>query len=1057
MRFGTLGAPEVWDAAGAPVRIPEARVRALLVALLLREGRPVPPDRLVDELWGDRAPADPRRVLRSKISLLRGVLDRAEPGGRDRLTHGPGGYRLAVEDGEVDAHRFRALLERARRTRDAAGRAALCTRALELWRGPAFAGFADGFAGPAAARLEEERLTVLELRAEARLELGEHRSLAEELGELVHRHPLRERLQAAWLRALYGAGRQAEALRSYEASRRRLAEELGTDPGPELSAAYQEILRQPVPAARTVTNLPALVDVLVGREEEVAAVRNLLAADGPERLVTLTGPGGVGKTRLAIEAAGREAADATAQAFPDGVWLVELAPLPPSAGGTPRVVETVADVLGVRDADAGGDALAGRVAEALRESRCLLVLDNCEHVLAEVGGLAARLLRAAPALRLLVTSREPLGIAGERVVEVPPLAVPPAGAEAGAASFGAVELFAARAAASAPGFVLDERTAPFAAAICRRLDGLPLALELAARRVRALGVEGLAARLDDRFRLLGGGGAGRPDRHRTLRAAIDWSWDLLTEREQEVLRRLVVHADGCTLEAAEATGGDVLDPLARLVDRSLVGTVDGPSGTRYRLLECIAAYARERLEEAGETETARERHMRYYADLAERADAGLRGSGQRDWLGRLGHEHANFHAAFDTAVDHRDADTALRLAVFLFWYRWLRGRHREAHRMLVRALDLAGGSRRLRARAGAFRAYLEMVARESAEPLTRVKQVLAAFDGAGDEEGRTFAQWLFGPALVECGELDAAETQLGLALSAFRARGDRWGIAAALGNRAYLAYIRGGLPRFETDGEEALRTFTELGDDWGRLEAMAVLWRHADTLGDHAQAALIASDALELAERLGIWLNISFWTCCLGRAALVRGDLAEAARRYRRALKISTAHGEAYGARLAELGLGMALRRAGSTEQAVRHLRTWLGADPGDHRSVDVVLAFAELGFLAEQRGGIGQALREHRRALAAARATGAPGPLALALAGLAGAYGENDPRRAARLLGAADGLLASAGAALPLHRADIERARARARAGAGEESFGAAYDRGRALSPEEVIAEEAR
>ncbi|MFD0901868.1 ATP-binding protein, partial [Actinomadura sediminis] len=960
MRFGTLGTPEVWDASGTPVRVPEARVRALLVALLLREGRPVPADRLVDELWGDRAPAEPRRVLRSKLSLLRGVLDRAEPDGRARLAHGPGGYRLAVADGEVDADRFRALLERARRTRDAAGRAALCDEALALWRGPAFAGFAEGFAAPAAARLEEERLTVLELRAEARLELGEHRLLAAELGELVRRHPLRERLQAAWLRALYGSGRQTEALRSYERLRRRLAEELGADPGPELAAAYRQILRQPGPAAETVTNLPAIVDVLVGRDREVAAVRELLVADGPGRLVTLTGPGGVGKTRLALEAAG-----GVVEAFPDGVWLVELAPLPPSGGGTSGVAAAVADVLGVRDADAGEGTPAGRVAAALQGSRCLLVLDNCEHVLAETGALAVRLLRGAAGLRMLVTGREPLGVAGERVVEVPPLAVPPAGGGADAASFGAVELFAARAAASAPGFALDERTAPRVAAICRRLDGLPLALELAARRVRALGVDGIAARLDDRFRLLGGAGGDRPDRHRTLRAAIDWSWHLLDDREREVLRGLVVHADGCTLEAAEATGGDVLEPLARLVDRSLVGSVDTPEGKRYRLLESVAAYARERLEEAGEREAAEERHMRYHAGLAADADAGLRGPGQRAWMRRLGREHANLHAASSTAVRRGDAGTALRLAVHLFWYRWLRGRHREAHRMLASALELDGGPRRLRARAGAFLAYLDLVAREADAPLVRVEQALAAFDGADDEEGRTFVQWLFGPALVECGELAAAETQTGLALSAFRSRGDRWGIAAALANRAYLAYIRGGLPRFETDGAEALRAFTELGDDWGRLEAMAVLWRHADTVGDHAEAERIAAEALELAEGVGIRLNTSFWTCCLGRAALVRGDTAGAVERFRRALEISTAHGEAYGARLAELGLGMALRRAGDPGRAAPHLRTWLGADPGDHRSVDVVLAFAELGFLAGQRGDDGTALREHRRALA--------------------------------------------------------------------------------------------
>ncbi|MGV9771001.1 BTAD domain-containing putative transcriptional regulator, partial [Streptosporangium sp. NPDC003464] len=511
MRFGVLGPLLVETTGGEPVTVPETKVRALLADLLIHGGRPVSADRLAEDLWGHELPANPAAALQNKVWHLRRALESAEPGGRDLVVSGPAGYLLrAVPD---DVGRFTALTGQARDHDDPHTRVRLLADALGLWRGPAYADFGDEeFVRAAVQRLEESRLAALEEQAEARLALGEHGMLIGELGDLVARHPLRERLRAAHLLALCRAGRQADALAGYTEFRSRLAEELGLDPGPELAALHQAILRQDPsltstparPAPRT--NLPAPLTELIGRDGAVISVRTLLEGN---RLVTLTGPGGVGKTRLAIAAAHQAAA-----AYPDGVWLAELA-----AGGDPA--ESLMTVLGIRE-EGPASPPAERLAEALGAKRLLLVLDNCEHVIDAAAALSERLLRGAPGLRILATSQEPLDIQGETLWSVPPLALPVSGWRSDA-----VDLFVARAAAAAPGSTFGDDDAEAVALICRRLDGIPLALELAAARVRALGVHELLARLDDRFRLLTSGRRGAPARQRTLRAMIDWSPALL--------------------------------------------------------------------------------------------------------------------------------------------------------------------------------------------------------------------------------------------------------------------------------------------------------------------------------------------------------------------------------------------------------------------------------------------------------------------------------------------------------------------------------------------------
>ncbi|MDT0329525.1 BTAD domain-containing putative transcriptional regulator [Nocardiopsis lambiniae] len=1061
MRFGILGPLEVWGD-GEPVRVPEAKVRVLLAALLLDEGRPVTADTLIDDLWGEHLPAHPTRVLRAKLSQLRGVLDKAEPGARDRVLRTPGGYRLRVEPDEVDSTRFRALVERARGTDDRRAAAVALNDGLALWRGDALAGLTDTpRIARAALRLDEERLSAFEELALARLDLGEHHLWVEELGELVDLHPLRERLCAAYMRALYRSGRQAEALGVFDRLRHRLKEELGASPGPETAELHARILRQdttldpadpgPLRAVlRPRTNLPAPVDDTIGREADVERIRALMER---ARLITLTGAGGVGKTRLSLEvAAGLD------DRHPDGLWFVELGTVPPEQGEDPgaaaRVAEAVVAVTGARD-----------LVQALSATRTLLILDNCEHVVESVAALARELLRAAPHLRLLVTSREPLGIDGEHLYEVRPLGFPGPADPADARSYPAVRLFASRASAGAPGFTLGEDTASTVASICRRLDGLPLALELAANRVRALGVRRLADGLDDRFRLLAVGSRGAPGRQRTLRAVIDWSWELLGEPERTVLRRLSVHAEGCTPEGAEAVvGGDGIDPdevveiLARLVERSLAIAVEGPDGIRYRLLETIAAYAREHLEAAGEADTVRLRHLRHLASLAATADPLLRDRRQHLWLRRLDEENADLRAAEDTAARAGDADTSLRLALDLVWYRYLRGRPGEAHRSLSRALDLPGGTPALRAVAGAWRVGMALMVNEPEDPVALVRAALA--DRADQVPEREWArvEWFLGTALLDFGELQVSGDLVERSLAVFRREDDRWGTAAALCTRAWLLKARGRMAGFEADGRLSLELFGEIGDRWGRLQAMPALGSRAEIDGDYPEAARLHREGLRLAEDLGLWSEVSYRLSELGRNALLRGEHRQAEDFHERARRLAVEQGDRFGERFAEFGLGLGARREGRLDRAERYLSGWLDRVRGINAPAAGATVLAELGFVAEQRGDADTALRLHDEGLTAAFTTGSPRKIALALEGLAGAWAlAGLPLRAARLLGAASAARASVHTPLPpAERWDIERVRVASVTALGEEAFARGWERG-AREPLEETVERAR
>ncbi|MFI8432566.1 AfsR/SARP family transcriptional regulator [Streptomyces sp. NPDC079020] len=731
MRYCILGTTQALRDDGTAVALGGARLRALLTVLALSPGRAVPAGVLVEEVWDGDPPADAVGALQALVGRLRRALGRAAVGSAD------GGYRLTAVPDAVDLHRFERLAgegTRALEQGDAAGAAALLDEALALWRGPALADLPDRAA--TASRWEARRLDARRTGFAAALVLGRAEAVLPELTALCEDHPLDEPLHALRIRALRDAGRTAQALAAYEQVRTVLADRLGTDPGPGLRALYGELLHRtgtgappaptapgqrpappppPVPSGipqplpgppAPAGNLRARLTSFVGRESDIASLREDLTRT---RLITLLGPGGAGKTRLS-----QEVAEATATAWPDGVWMAELAPV----DDPDTVPEAVLTALGAREtvlrgagaeelraAERGaGDPLV-RLTEHCSRRRMLLLLDNCEHVIEAAAALADHLLAHCPQLTVLATSREPLGVPGEFVRPVDPLPDPMA-----------LRLFADRGSAASPGFRTDadEGTAAACAEICLRLDGLPLAIELAAARLRMLTPRQIADRLDDRFRLLTNGSRTVLPRQQTLRAVVDWSWDLLDSAERAVLRRLSVFAGGCALDAAEevcaqpaargpgtaGTGaadgtagtdatapaeGTPVDPrdvavlLGSLVDKSLVVATPGGDGAmRYRLLETVGEYASERLDEAGERTAVERRHLVHYREVARITGPELRGAGQRAAIDRLQREYENLRGVLRRAVAARDEHEALCLVHSLAWYWLMRDLRAEA-------------------------------------------------------------------------------------------------------------------------------------------------------------------------------------------------------------------------------------------------------------------------------------------------------------------------------------------------------------------------------------------
>jgi predicted ATPase/DNA-binding SARP family transcriptional activator len=834
---------------GAAVPLGGPKQRAVLGVLLALGGEPVPAGRLVDELWGDSPPATATAALQVHVSGLRKVL----PG---RIRTVAAGYVLDLAGAVRDTDGVEDALRRARAgepAETAAGLAAVLAR----WRGPAYSGVPPSPAVTAAAtHWEELRLGALEDRLAADLALGRHAELTAELAGLTATYPTREGLAAHRMLAAYRSGRPGEALTAYRDLRRALADELGVRTGERIEALAKAIERaDPTLAAPTALPIPA--SRFVGRRRELDRLCELL---GRSRVVTVTGPGGAGKTRLALQLA-REAGPE----HPDGVHLVELAAAASVAGA-------VATALDVREQP--DEPLAATLAAALRTRRTLVVLDNCEHVLDEAAALAAALLAGCPGLRLLATSREQLGIEGEATWPLAGLQLPGEDdAPAVAARTDAVRLLADRGALARPGFRLEPADVPVAAALCRRLDGLPLAIELAAARLRSQSLAEVAARVDRRLDLLSGGGRSRPERHRTLRATLEWSHQLLEPDEQALFRRLSVFAGGWTAGGLAAVLGDGQeDVLSRLIDRSMVVAEPGPGATRYRMLETVRDFAAERLAAAGETALHAE-HARWCLGLARRV-ATFGGADHSAELAALATEYGNVVAALDWAVA-ADPTLGLELAAPMWWFWWERGLMGSGLGHLRRALDAAGPAPTA-ARAGALRAAAALARNNGQFDDARglAQESLVVFRSLGDPDGEAAA--LNNLLITAHAQSDfAASLSYGqAALVLAEAGGDRRRIAATENNIAATLRNLGRLADAIAASTRALGLFRDIDDRRGEAAAASNLaiaaWQAGDTAGSRRwwATALPLYRSLDLAE--GVVDVIDGVACLLaadGRAA----------------------------------------------------------------------------------------------------------------------------------------------------------------------------------------------
>ncbi|WP_199487679.1 BTAD domain-containing putative transcriptional regulator [Actinomadura spongiicola] len=1029
MRFGVLGPVAVWvDGADVPVGGPT--VRALLAMLVLEAGRVVTHERLIDGLYGEEPPSGAANALQSQVSRLRRVLRDADPGGHVVVEGLPAGYRILVEAEEVDVHRFERLAMDGRRAaaegrHGAAG--ALFEEALGLWRGAALADVAAPFARTRAVRLEEERAAVVEDLAAARLADGDAGAVVPLLRELVDAQPLRERARALLMRALHGDGRQAEALGVFEAGRRSLAEELGADPSPELADAHVAILRGE-PERTVRANLPARLTSFVGREDELRRVGKMLA-DG--RLVTLLGPGGAGKTRLAVEAAERA----------DGeVCFVDLAPV---GGG--EVPKALLGALGLREGrmrpvPGGPPDPVERLVTALDGRRALLVLDNCEHVVAPVAELAHRLLSACPRLRVLATSREALGITGEALLPVPPLEPPPEGVPAGElAAYPAVRLFLDRAEAVRPGFAVADGNAEAVAGICRALDGLPLAVELAAARLRSLPVTEVATRLDDRFRLLSRGDRTAAPRHRTLRAVVEWSWDLLDEAERTLARRLTVFSGGFTLAAASGICGvgDAGELVAGLADKSLVQS----DGNRYRMLDTIRAFCAERLAEAGETERFERAHAAFFLELAERADPHLRGSAQLEWLDLLAADHGNLHAALRRCV-RADPTSALRLTAALTWYWWLRGRV-EGAPLAVELLDAVDDPPE-----GLEEEYVLCVTSAVAGGVTGERAV--AWLDRAEAFLRRIERPLAHPVAIVLWALTAGPGRTDLEIFAKQVGDDPWSRALVRMSDVFIAQANGDVAEMERAGALALRGFRKCGDRWGTANSLDPLAQGAARRGDRGRALALLDEAVALMERLGALEDTADLLYQRGFVRILDGDLDAARAEFERGIDTARRAGTPDKVAGGYHGLAEVARLRGDVAAARRLYETALTGYTSERFIAAAVRgsALVGLGWLAAADG-------DHDRARALfseALDMSLDHPIfmyrANAGVGLAGvAVAEGDGERAATLLGASAVLRAVQVAG----DTDAARVAAGARGLLGDTAYEAAFGRGAALSREEA------
>ncbi|MFJ7201658.1 MULTISPECIES: ATP-binding protein [unclassified Streptomyces] len=981
MRYLILGVTEARDENGTALSVSGTRLRALLAALALRAGRAVPVADLVDDVWAADPPHDAPAALQALVGRLRRVL------GRDAIASTHGGYRLTAGPDEVDLHVFEQLSRRGVEELDAgdpATAARTLRTALALWRGPALADLPDRDHGHGL-RPESHRLAALERRIEADLRCvatgrdggagpdAGSRTLVPELMELTTAHPYDERFRAQLIRALRAEGRQADALAAYEDARRALAEGLGADPGPELSALHGELLAPPQlppgpaairpqrplgasgPAAWRGNLRPRLTS-FVGREPELRSIRADLTRS---RLVTLTGPGGSGKTRLAEEAAaahGGQAADQDA-------WIAELASVddPVDVPGAVLSALGLRETALLRDTNRDGqpprtdptDLLVEHLAHCSRIRPFLLILDNCEHVIEVAATLAETLLTHCPQLRILATSREPLGVPGESVRPVGPLPADPAH-----------RLFAERARTVRPDFDPGQeagRDAEAVAEICRRLDGQPLAIELAAARLRMLSPRQIADRLDDRFLLLTGGSRTVLPRQQTLRAVVDWSWDLLDEDERTALRQISVFAGGWGLRAAEAVvtsgavtpgapgavtsgapeavasgapgavtpgapgvitpGADPVGAVSRgpvparlstadligaLVDKSLVVAAPTDTGEmRYRLLETIHEYATERAAEVPETRAAAaSAHTAYFLALVERAEPRIRSGDQLPWIERLETDLDNIRAALHrTVVTGPSEAEAVRLVLGMGWFWWLRNFRSEGLTWAERAVALgpepadADDPRywpRMHLQMLRYFLAVEAGPAEAVHGDDRLRAVMdrvaEAFRSSGPQSAR-FPGMLWPMALFATRTTTQTHALIDSVVDNARTHGGAWEYCLALMFRTHMVVdMPGGMPGVDADLAELRELSRRVGDRWIRAQVASADAEASVMRGRFPQARTAYEEALLLSREVGAHAEAPFLLARLAELAYRMGDMAE----FERTLSVAEREADRY-------------------------------------------------------------------------------------------------------------------------------------------------------------------